>query len=190
MENTWHDKTLVPVGQTIAIRGLSFLAVPRWPSLADISRTGFRRRRPTFSYLAFSRLPASSSRDFCQRRIIGQVGEASLKHGFSTGNTNQSAVIPAGLPEESGPTWLQDPRVARVVGNALLYGETVRRLYQLRAWEVMPNHAHAIFQPHTPMPVIIRWLKGRTSRVAAPGRPSGKMSLSIIGSALGRNFRI
>ena len=99
------------------------------------------------------------------RSSVSLVGETSLKHGFPTGNTNRSAVIPAGLPEQSGPTWLQDPRVARVVGNALLYGE-VRRLYQLRAWVVMPNHAHAIFQPHTPMPAIMRWLKGRTSRVA------------------------
>jgi REP element-mobilizing transposase RayT len=30
----------------------------------------------------------------------------------------------------------------------------------------MPNHIHAIFQPHAEMPTIMRWLKGRTSRVA------------------------
>jgi REP element-mobilizing transposase RayT len=66
----------------------------------------------------------------------------------------------------SGPAWLQDPRVACVVVNALLYGETVRRFYQLHAWVVMPNHVHAIFRPHTAMPTIMRWLKGRTSRVA------------------------
>ena len=66
----------------------------------------------------------------------------------------------------SGPAWLQDPRVASVVVNALLYGEAVRRFYQLHAWVVMPNHVHGIFQPHTAMPTIMRWLKGRTSRVA------------------------
>jgi len=53
-----------------------------------------------------------------------------------------------------------------VVVNALLYGETVRRFYQLHAWVIMPNHVHAIFQPQTAMPTIMRWLKGRTSRVA------------------------
>jgi REP element-mobilizing transposase RayT len=31
---------------------------------------------------------------------------------------------------------------------------------------VMPNHVHTIFQPHTAMPAIMRWLKGRTSRAA------------------------
>jgi REP element-mobilizing transposase RayT len=66
----------------------------------------------------------------------------------------------------SGPAWLQDPRVAGVVVKALLYGEAVRRFYQLHAWVVMPNHVHGIFQPHTAMPTIMRWLKGRTSRVA------------------------
>ena len=50
--------------------------------------------------------------------------------------------------------------------NALLFGETVRRFYDLRAWVVMPNHVHAIFEPRTAMPTIMRWLKGRTSRVA------------------------
>jgi REP element-mobilizing transposase RayT len=65
----------------------------------------------------------------------------------------------------SGPTWLQDSRVARVVVDALRYGETVRGFYQLHAWVVMPNHVHAIFQPHAAMPTIMRWLKGRTSRV-------------------------
>jgi len=66
----------------------------------------------------------------------------------------------------SGPVWLQDPRIARVVADALLYGETVRRFYQLHAWVVMPNHVHTIFQPHVAMPTIMRWLKGRTGRVA------------------------
>jgi REP element-mobilizing transposase RayT len=68
--------------------------------------------------------------------------------------------------ERSGPTWLQDSRVASIVANALLYGETVRRYYQLHAWVVMPNHVHAVFQPHTALPTIMQWLKGRTSRVA------------------------
>jgi REP element-mobilizing transposase RayT len=30
----------------------------------------------------------------------------------------------------------------------------------------MPNHVHAIFQPRAEMPSIMRWLKGRTARVA------------------------
>ena len=97
--------------------------------------------------------------------------------------------------ERSGPTWLQDSRVASIVANALLYGETVRRYYQLHGWVVMPNHVHAILQPHTALPTIMRWLKGRTSRVAnqifaGPGHPSGKTSHSTIGYGPGRNSSI
>ncbi len=50
--------------------------------------------------------------------------------------------------------------------EARRYGERARRFYELRAWVVMPNHVHVIFQPHTEYSSIMRWLKGRTSRVA------------------------
>jgi REP element-mobilizing transposase RayT len=90
-----------------------------------------------------------------------------------TDDTNRSSVLPPFLQEDerldrvqSGPIWLQDSRIAGVVVNALIYGETVRCFYQLHAWVVMPNHVHAIIQPHIAMPTIMRWLKGRTSRVA------------------------
>jgi REP element-mobilizing transposase RayT len=66
----------------------------------------------------------------------------------------------------SASDWLQDSRVATVVAKALLYGEKVRGLYELHAWVVMPNHVDAIFQPRAEMASIMRWLKGRTSRVA------------------------
>jgi hypothetical protein len=90
-----------------------------------------------------------------------------------TDDKKRSSVPPAFLRhderlhgERSGPVWLQDSRVACVVANALLYGETVRRYYELHAWVVMPNHIHALFQPHAEMPFVMRWLKGRTSRLA------------------------
>ncbi len=69
-------------------------------------------------------------------------------------------------PVRYGPVWLQDARIACVVANTLLYGEAVRRFYQLHAWVIMPNHVHVIFQPRIAMPTIMRWLKGRTGRVA------------------------
>jgi REP element-mobilizing transposase RayT len=65
-----------------------------------------------------------------------------------------------------GPVWLRDDRVARVVADALLYGESGRHFYQLRAWVVMPNHVHVLLRPNISMPVITRWLKGSTARQA------------------------
>ena len=66
----------------------------------------------------------------------------------------------------TGPFWLQDARIARIVENALQYGETVRGFYFLYAWGVMPNHVHAVFQPKAALPSVMRWLKGRTGRLA------------------------
>jgi putative DNA methylase len=67
---------------------------------------------------------------------------------------------------EFGPAWLQDARIARVVAETLVYGEEVRGLYELQAWVIMPNHVHVIMQPHTALATIMRWLKGRTGRLA------------------------
>ena len=65
-----------------------------------------------------------------------------------------------------GPVWLRDPRVARVVADALSYGETGRQFYELRAWVIMPNHVHVLFRPKISTPAITRWLKGSTARQA------------------------
>ena len=67
---------------------------------------------------------------------------------------------------DSGPLWLRNPRIAEIVAQALRYGEQERKFYSLRAWVVMPNHAHVLFQPRVPLAVITRWLKGSTARKA------------------------
>lgn len=71
-----------------------------------------------------------------------------------------------------GPVWLRDAPIARVVADALLYGESGRHFYELRAWVIMPNHVHVVLRPKTSLPVITRWLKGSTARQAnlIPGR--------------------
>jgi len=65
-----------------------------------------------------------------------------------------------------GPVWLQDPRVASMLAAALQYGETVRQFYKMYAWVIMPNHVHVVLEPRVAMPSIMRWLKGRTGRMA------------------------
>jgi putative transposase len=66
----------------------------------------------------------------------------------------------------SGPDWLKDPRVARMIVEALEYGESKRQSYELRAYVVMPNHVHVIWEPKSPMPGILKWLKGTTAHRA------------------------
>jgi putative transposase len=65
-----------------------------------------------------------------------------------------------------GPVWLKDPRIARLVADALQAGESERSFYGLRSWVVMPNHVHALLRPTKSLPVVMRWLKGSTARQA------------------------
>ena len=65
-----------------------------------------------------------------------------------------------------GPKWLQDPRIANLVAHAIVIGEVERHFYEIRAWVVMPNHAHLLIVPQVCVPVLMRWLKGSTAREA------------------------
>jgi REP element-mobilizing transposase RayT len=113
---------------------------------------------------------------FVTWRLAGSlplVCDDSPRNELLTDDARRSSVLPAFLSRDerldcspTGPVWLQDSRIACVVADALRHGETVRRFYALHGWVVMPNHVHAILEPRTAMPAIMRWLKGRTSRVA------------------------
>jgi REP element-mobilizing transposase RayT len=65
-----------------------------------------------------------------------------------------------------GPVWLQDARVARVVADALSYGQSGMHYYEFRAWVIMPNHVHVLLRPNVRLAVMMRWLKGSTARQA------------------------
>jgi REP element-mobilizing transposase RayT len=47
---------------------------------------------------------------------------------------------------KTGPLWLQEERVARIVAEALRQRDGA--VYQLDAFSVMPNHVHAVFAPY------------------------------------------
>jgi REP element-mobilizing transposase RayT len=67
--------------------------------------------------------------------------------------------------QPTGPMWLRDVRIARMIVNALRYGE-FKSLYRLHAFVVMPNHVHAIWTPLSNHSRIMQWLKGTTARRA------------------------
>src|SRR5437870_2468365 len=62
-----------------------------------------------------------------------------------------------------GPDWLQQPAIARIIVDALLFGETTKKWYRLHAWVVMPNHVHAVITPTHDFSKIMRWLKWTTA---------------------------
>ena len=68
--------------------------------------------------------------------------------------------------DRTGPVWLKDPRIARLVVETILAGEQERLFYELQAWVVMPNHVHLLILPRVAVPVVTRWLKGSTARRA------------------------
>ena len=65
-----------------------------------------------------------------------------------------------------GPRWLNDERVASMIVQALHYDESTRRLYDLHAYVIMPNHVHVVWQPRISMSRILQWLKGVTANRA------------------------
>jgi REP element-mobilizing transposase RayT len=66
---------------------------------------------------------------------------------------------------QRGPMWLRDGRIAKMITDALRYGDATG-LYRLHAFVVMPNHVHAIRTPLTNHSRIMQWLKGTTARRA------------------------
>lgn len=45
----------------------------------------------------------------------------------------------------TGPTWLKDDSVARIVADALHHRDG--KVYRLDAYSIMPNHVHVVFKP-------------------------------------------
>jgi REP element-mobilizing transposase RayT len=50
--------------------------------------------------------------------------------------------------------------------EAIYSAESRKRLYELQAWVVMPNHVHMLILPHVALSRITHWIKGRTAREA------------------------
>ena len=69
------------------------------------------------------------------------------------------------LDRASGPRWLGDSRIARLVQESVITGES-DGLYELGAWVVMPNHVHVLLLPKVALSQVTHWIKGRTAREA------------------------
>ena len=53
--------------------------------------------------------------------------------------------VEACLDRGLGSCFLNEPDIAQIVENALLYHDNIR--YGLHAWIIMPNHVHTLFTP-------------------------------------------
>ncbi len=66
----------------------------------------------------------------------------------------------------SGPLWLKDPRLARLVAETLHDAQNELKLGELRAWVVMANHVHVVLFPQAPLDRIMKSIKGFTGHRA------------------------
>ncbi len=66
----------------------------------------------------------------------------------------------------TGPRWLEDSSIAQAVYEALQYGEQQLKLYSLRAWVIMPNHAHILMYPKVELSRVTHAVKGYSARRA------------------------
>ncbi len=66
----------------------------------------------------------------------------------------------------TGPMWMKNDAVAKLVSDALRYGETARGFYRMLAFVVMSNHVHLLIETIEPLQKITRLLKGCTARCA------------------------
>jgi hypothetical protein len=99
---------------------------------------------------------------------LGIMAERQIvAHGASSGPMRAAFTLPDWLPHKAG-RFANRPQVCQPApqSDALLYGESGRHFYQLRAWVIMPNPVHVLLLPKTALPVITRWLKGSTARQA------------------------
>ncbi len=66
----------------------------------------------------------------------------------------------------TGPRWLAEPGIARIVVRSIHFCEDQLALFGLMAYVLMPNHVHILLQPYVAIAVIMQKLKGFTSRKA------------------------
>ena len=66
----------------------------------------------------------------------------------------------------SGPVSLKQPEIAELVVGAIEHGEAHLKMYERRAWVVMPNHVHLLITPLVEPARITQTLKRFTAREA------------------------
>jgi len=68
-------------------------------------------------------------------------------------------------PEE-GPLWLQLPKIALIVVEAIDYNASRLNHFEMHAFAVMANHVHLLLTPSVPLPKLMHSLKSITAQRA------------------------
>jgi putative transposase len=65
----------------------------------------------------------------------------------------------------SGPTFLREPAIARLVLASIEYGAGLEH-YQMHSFVIMPNHVHLLLTPQVSVSKLLGSLKAATARLA------------------------
>jgi len=103
---------------------------------------------------------------FITWRLHGSIPASKLTIILKEKNTNRRFVLFDNELDRAsyGPTWLKDPSLAKVVVDALHYGETELDLYRMSAYVLISNHVHILIWPKVRMSRITKAIKGYTAR--------------------------
>ena len=77
----------------------------------------------------------------------------------------------------TGPRYLSQPAIARLVVEALHYGQASLQHYTLHAFVVMANHLHLLITPQVALPKLLRSLKGNYRQAGQPNPGLDRSSL-------------
>jgi putative DNA methylase len=83
--------------------------------------------------------------DSLPKIIIEEWSHELARQGSAERDTEMRRRISAYFDQGQGSCYLKDPRVARLVQDAILYFDQDK--YLLSAWVVMPNHVHLVTTP-------------------------------------------
>ncbi len=122
----------------------------------------YRRRLPHWDPVGASifvtwRLTGSLPRDFKALRWPGAEATGGARFAV-TDRYLDSAVV--------GPKWLEDPRIAECVVQAMVDVEAKWKLCETFAWVVMPNHVHLLLRSELPLAEVMRPLKKNSAKAA------------------------
>ena len=102
--------------------------------------------------------------DSLPRRALLKL-EATIQQAPASGG-KKSMELERFLDQGEGARFLAQPEIAEIVANTLRAFDGVR--YRNFAWCVMPNHVHAVLQPHEPFELasILHTWKSYSAQVA------------------------
>jgi REP element-mobilizing transposase RayT len=134
MSDHWKKRAVLPKRTTT---GSDIASPVGWHSRGYLPHFEGGEIPQTVTFRLFDSLP---------RSLLEQWREELATRPHKEAEVERRLRIEAYLDRGAGSAWMNDPRIADKVQDALLFFDGLR--YRLQAWVVMPNHVHALLTPN------------------------------------------